>query len=107
VSVLLLSGGLDSAVCAAMTHPDQALFVDYGQPHCGHELIGAEHVASQRFSFPLYKARVTFSRSGSTKTTRRCSSPVETSSCSRLPRTSSRALAGAPHSDHRRQCRRP
>jgi hypothetical protein len=32
--------------------------VDYGQPHCGQEQIGAEHVAKQ-FSIPLYTARVT------------------------------------------------
>jgi 7-cyano-7-deazaguanine synthase len=58
VSILLLSGGLDSAVCAAMTHPDQALFVDYGQPHAGQERIASKQVAT-RFSLPLFNANVT------------------------------------------------
>jgi 7-cyano-7-deazaguanine synthase len=58
VTVLLLSGGLDSAVCAAMTHPDQALFVNYGQPHAGQERSAAERIAT-RFSIPLFKASVT------------------------------------------------
>lgn len=45
MSVLLLSGGLDSAVCLAMLRPQWALAVDYGQPHAVEELACAERLA--------------------------------------------------------------
>jgi 7-cyano-7-deazaguanine synthase len=45
MSVLLLSGGFDSAVCLALRKPDAALFVDYGQPHRGAEFPRAAELA--------------------------------------------------------------
>lgn len=44
-SLLLLSGGLDSAAIAAVERPSLALFVDYGQVAAEAELSGAQAVA--------------------------------------------------------------
>jgi 7-cyano-7-deazaguanine synthase len=44
-SVVLLSGGLDSAVCLAMMRPKWALAIDYGQPHAVRELACAARLA--------------------------------------------------------------
>lgn len=44
-SVILLSGGLDSAVCLAMCRPEWALAVNYGQPHAVEELACAVRLA--------------------------------------------------------------
>jgi 7-cyano-7-deazaguanine synthase in queuosine biosynthesis len=74
VSILLLSGGLDSAVCAAMTHPDQALFVNYGQPHAGQERSPRSSIAT-RFSMPLFNANVTLPFGIDRPPTPRCSFP--------------------------------
>jgi 7-cyano-7-deazaguanine synthase len=57
MSVLLLSGGLDSAVCLAMERPDVALFVDYGQPHREQEEISVNLLAA-RYDVPLEVARI-------------------------------------------------
>lgn len=45
LTVLLLSGGLDSAVCLARYRPAWALAVDYGQPHSKKELACAARLA--------------------------------------------------------------
>jgi 7-cyano-7-deazaguanine synthase len=45
MSVILLSGGLDSAVCLALRRSPVALAVHYGQPHAGHELVAARKLA--------------------------------------------------------------
>ena len=58
MSVLLLSGGLDSGVCLALNRPVHALFVDYGQPHRDQEQACAESLAA-RFHTSLHKARIT------------------------------------------------
>jgi 7-cyano-7-deazaguanine synthase len=44
-SVILLSGGLDSALCLAMTRPEYALAIDYGQPNATKEIACAERLA--------------------------------------------------------------
>lgn len=44
-SVVLLSGGLDSAVCLALRRSPVALAIDYGQPHAAHELAAARRLA--------------------------------------------------------------
>lgn len=46
MSVLLLSGGLDSALCLAAYRPSWALAVDYGQPHAERELAAARRLAT-------------------------------------------------------------
>jgi 7-cyano-7-deazaguanine synthase len=58
VTVLLLSGGLDSALCLAMLRPGWALAVDYGQPHAGEELACARRLAGT-YGAQLAIARVT------------------------------------------------
>lgn len=57
MSVLLLSGGLDSALCLVTLRPEWALAVDYGQPHAVHELACARRLA-QRYGSDLITARV-------------------------------------------------
>lgn len=44
-AVLLLSGGLDSAVCLVRHRPEWALAVNYGQPHAEEELPCAARLA--------------------------------------------------------------
>ena len=58
-AVVLLSGGLDSAVCLAM-HPDEVacvVHVDYGQPAASAERLAVEHLV-QRYGVPLCHPRV-------------------------------------------------
>lgn len=57
MSTLLLSGGLDSAVCLATERHDRALFVYYGQPHAYEERQCAEALAA-RFYAPFEIARI-------------------------------------------------
>jgi 7-cyano-7-deazaguanine synthase len=55
-AVVLLSGGLDSAVCLALTGYTSCLWVDYGQPHSVQERQAADRVRS--LGEPLYTAKV-------------------------------------------------
>ena len=57
MSVLLLSGGLDSAVCLALSKPDHALFVDYGQPHLVEERDCATRLSAHA-GVELTRARI-------------------------------------------------
>lgn len=52
MGVLLLSGGLDSAVCLALLRPAWALAVNYDQPHAAPELACAQQLAT------TYKAKL-------------------------------------------------
>jgi 7-cyano-7-deazaguanine synthase len=58
-TVVLLSGGLDSATCLALTRPAAALLVNYGQPHWGHESKAAVTIARELCGSPLYTATIT------------------------------------------------
>lgn len=57
MTCVLLSGGLDSAVCLALCPRASALFVDYGQPHRDREAVAAEAVA-RYYGLKLHRARV-------------------------------------------------
>lgn len=55
--VVLLSGGLDSTVCLAMSSADACLFVDYGQPALEQERAAAAGSA-ERYGVPLYEVQI-------------------------------------------------
>jgi 7-cyano-7-deazaguanine synthase len=57
-TIILLSGGLDSAVCLAMHRPDYALAIDYGQPNATKELACAERLA-RAYAAKLHIASIT------------------------------------------------
>jgi 7-cyano-7-deazaguanine synthase len=63
-AVLLFSGGLDSAAIAALTRPQFALFVDYGQRPAAGELAAATAIAA-RLSLVLRTLTVDCSNVGS------------------------------------------
>lgn len=56
--LVLLSGGLDSAVCLFRAHDPVALFVDYGQPAAEQEREAAIALTGRR-GCPLFTARAT------------------------------------------------
>lgn len=61
MTVVLVSGGLDSAVCLALNldHDPTALFVDYGQPHVNQERSASWALASH-YNVGLVSARVDY-----------------------------------------------
>lgn len=57
-TVVLFSGGLDSATCLALTGHTPVLFIDYGQPHWKQERHAAGRVAEALGGSPFYTASV-------------------------------------------------
>lgn len=55
--VVLLSGGLDSTVCLAISPAVACLFVDYGQPALQQERAAAVESAA-RYGVPLYETQI-------------------------------------------------
>ena len=55
--VILLSGGLDSTVCLAISPADACLFVDYGQPAL-HQERAAAAKSAERYGVPLHETQI-------------------------------------------------